>query len=319
MLRLIQNEWMKIFRRPGTYVMLGMLLIMTSVAGAFIKYQESGGTVPDNAEWKRGLQTQNESYQRQLNEMGEMAPREIQEQYQREIALNTYRIDNDISPNQEYSIWGFVSDTSQLIEFAGLFTIIIAGGIVASEFNWGTIKLLLIRPIKREKILAAKYITVVLFGFLMLFILFAYSVFLGAVLFGFPDEAVPYLYYYNGTVIEQSMGLHLIFYYGLESIHMLMLATMAFMISAVFRNSSLAIGLSLFLMFMGGQVTRLIAMKYDWAKYSLFANTDLLQYFEGIPVIQGMTLGFSVIMIFIYFMIFQVLAFYVFRKRDVAA
>jgi ABC-2 type transport system permease protein len=100
---------------------------------------------------------------------------------------------------------------------------------------------------------------------------------------------------------------------------MLMLATMAFMISAVFRNSSLAIGLSLFLMFMGGQVTRLISMKFDWAKYSLFANTDLLQYFEGVPMVQGMTLGFSIMMIFIYFLFFQALAFYVFKKRDVAA
>ncbi|MBX9973158.1 ABC transporter permease [Cytobacillus firmus] len=319
MVGLIQNEWMKIFRRPGTYVMIGLLLIMTTVAGAFIKYQESGGTVPDNTEWKRGLQTQNESYQKQLEEMGEMAPREMKEQYQREIAINEYRIKNDISPNQEYSVWGFVSDTSQLIEFAGLFTIIIAGGIVASEFSWGTIKLLLIRPIKRVKILGAKYITVVLFGLLVLSILFGYSALLGGLLFGFPEKAFPYLYYYNGTVTEQSMGLHLIAYYGLKSINMLMLATMAFMISAVFRNSSLAIGLSLFLMFMGGQVTRLIAMKYDWAKYSLFANTDLLQYFEGMPMVQGMTIGFSILMILIYFLLFQVLAFYVFNKRDVSA
>ncbi|PWW26462.1 ABC-2 type transport system permease protein [Cytobacillus oceanisediminis] len=319
MLRLIQNEWMKIFRRSGTYVMLGMLLIMTTVAGAFIKYQESGGTVPDNSEWKRGLQTQNESYQKQLDEMGEMAPREMKEQYQREIAINEYRIENDISPNQDYSIWGFVTDTSQLIEFAGLFTIIIAGGIVASEFNWGTIKLLLIRPIKRGKILASKYITVVLFGLMTLFILFAYSAILGVLLFGMPEKAAPYLNYYNGTVKEQSMAIHLIIFYGLKSINMLMLATMAFMISAVFRNSSLAIGLSLFLMFMGGQVTRLISMKFDWAKYSLFANTDLLQYFEGVPMVQGMTLGFSIMMIFIYFLFFQALAFYVFKKRDVAA
>lgn len=319
MLGLIQNEWMKIFRRPGTYVMIGLLLIMTTVAGAFIKYQESGGTVPDNTEWKRGLQTQNESYQKQLEEMGETVPRDMKEQYQREIALNEYRIQHDISPNEEYSVWGFVSDTSQLIEFAGLFTIIIAGGIVASEFSWGTIKLLLIRPIKRVKILGAKYITVIMFGLMLLAVLFGYSALLGGLLFGFPEKVIPYLYYYNGTVGEQSMGLHLIAYYGLKSINMLMLATMAFMISAVFRNSSLAIGLSLFLMFMGGQVTRLIAMKYDWAKYSLFANTDLLQYFEGVPMIQGMTLGFSIMIILVYFLLFQVLAFYVFNKRDVSA
>ena len=59
-------------------------------------------------------------------------------------------------------------------------------------------------------------------------------------------------------------------------------------------------------------------MKFDWAKYVLFANTDLMQYFEGIPMVEGMTLTFSVIMIVIYFILFQSLAYVVFKKRDVA-
>ncbi|KQL20633.1 ABC transporter permease [Cytobacillus solani] len=319
MIKLIQNEWMKIFRRTGTYVMIGLLLFVLIVMGGFIKYQDSKGSVPDNSEWKKGLQVQNESYQKELTEMGDAIPPEVKLSYEREIAINEYRIENDLSPNEEYSVWGFLTDTSQMIEFAGLFTIIIAAGIVASEFNWGTIKLLLIRPIKRGKILAAKYLTVLLFGLFMLFILFAFSAILGMALFGFPNEAVPYLNYYDGSVTEQSMLLHLINYFGLKSINMIMLATMAFMISAAFRNSSLAIGLSLFLMFMGGQLTRLIAIKYEWAKYILFANTDLLQYFEGAPMVEGMTIGFSITMIIVYFLLFQAIAFYVFKKRDVAA
>jgi ABC-2 type transport system permease protein len=205
-----------------------------------------------------------------------------------------------------------------LIDFAGLFIIIIAAGIVASEFNWGTIKLLLIRPIKRGKILAAKYITVLLFALLMISILFILSTILGAALFGFPDEPKPYLSYFEGKITEQSMFSHLLIFYGLNSINMFMLTTMAFMISAVFRNSSLAIGLSLFLMFMGGQVTEMLAAKYTWAKYILFANTDLMRYFDGMPVVDGMTLTFSIIMLIIYFIAFLLLAHFVFKKRDVA-
>ncbi len=134
-----------------------------------------------------------------------------------------------------------------------------------------------------------------------------------------PEKAVSYLNYYNGQVTEQNMVVHLIIYYGLNSIGMIMLATMAFMISSVFRNSSLAIGLSLFLMFMGANLTQLLAMKFSWAKYILFANTDLMQYFEGSPMVDGMTLTFSITMIILYFLIFQVLAFTIFKKRDVAA
>lgn len=319
MFSLIQNELMKIFKRPGTYVMIVILLFITTIAGGFIKYQETRGSVPDNSEWKRGLQVQNESYKKQLEEMGPSAPRVMKDNYEREIAINSYRIDHDISPNVDYSLWGFVNDASQTIEFVGLFTIIIAAGIVASEFNWGTIKLLLIRPIKRGKILLAKYFTVLLFGLFMLALLFVYSAGLGAILFGMPEQPAPYLKYFNGVVTEQSMFVHLIYYYGLKSINMLLLATMAFMISAAFRNSSLAIGLSLFLLFMGGQVTRLISIKYEWAKYILFANTDLLQYFEGSPMVEGMTLGFSITILILYFLLFHAVAFYVFNKRDVAA
>lgn len=319
MFNLVKNEWMKIFKRPGTYVMIGLLVLMVSVVGAFIKYQERGFTVPDNDQWQRGLQMENQSLEKQLEEMGEHVPEEQLTYFRKQIAINEYRIENNISPNGGYAIWNFVDDASQFIEFAGLFTIIIAAGIVASEFNWGTIKLLLIRPINRGKILAAKYMTVLLFALLILSMLFSYSALLGAILFGFPETTIPYLNYNKGIVTEQNMIVHLIIYYGLKSVNMLMLATMAFMISAVFRNNSLAIGLSLFLMFTGGQLTMLLAMKFNWAKYVLFANTDLIRYFEGIPMVEGMTLPFSIVMLIIYFVLFQFLAFYVFKKRDVAA
>lgn len=319
MLRLIQNELMKIFKRPGTYVMIGLLVIMVSVIGGFIKYQEAGGTVPDNSDWKKGLQMENESLKKQIEELKGQVPEGQINYYKQEIAVNEYRIEHDLSPNGDYSIWEFVTDALPIIDFAGMFTIIIAAGIVASEFNWGTIKLLLIRPISRGKILVAKYLSVLLFALAVLGICFGYSSVLGFALFGGPETATPYLNYHEGTVTEQSMFVHLLISYGLNSISMFMLATMAFMISAVFRSSSLAIGISLFLMFTGSQLTSLVAMKYDWAKYILFANTDLTQYFEGYPLVEGMTLPFSVIMLVIYFVLFQLLAHIVFKKRDVAA
>jgi ABC-2 type transport system permease protein len=316
MLNLIKNECMKIFKRPGTYVMIAILIVMTSVAGAFLKYQESGKNTAADPKWEQTLQQENDALKKQVEASGS----KMEKQYlQKSIVTNDYRIKHHIPPEQDYNVWKFVTDASQLIQLAGLFTIIISAGIVASEFNWGTIKLLLIRPINRSKILISKYITVLLFALFMLAILFVYSTAIGAILFGMPEKAVSYLNYHNGQVTEQNMVVHLMIYYGLNSINMIMLATMAFMISSVFRNSSLAIGLSLFLMFTGGQITSLLSMKFSWAKYLLFANTDLMQYFEGTPLVDGMTLPFSVLMLFIYFLLFQFLAFFVFKKRDVAA
>jgi ABC-2 type transport system permease protein len=167
--------------------------------------------------------------------------------------------------------------------------------------------------------LLSKYITILLFAIFLLVILFGYSAAIGAILFGPPEQPSIYLNYNNGIVSEQSMFVHMLIYYGLNSINMIMLATMAFMLSAVFRNSSLAVGLSIFLMFTGTQLTELLSMKFSWAKYILFANTDLMPYFEGTPLIEGMTLSFSIVVLMAYFFLFHFLAFYVFNKRDIAA
>ncbi|WP_042462133.1 ABC transporter permease [Neobacillus dielmonensis] len=314
---LIVNEWIKIFKRPGTYVMIGLLVLAVIATGTLNKvYGEQNPTV--NPQWEQQVQQQIAQDQKQMSELPPTAAT-YKKNLQRQIAINQYRLEHKIPPDNEATGWTFIQDSTALISFAGLFTIIVAAGIVASEFGWGTVKLLLIRPIKRSKILLSKYLTVILFGLMMLVILFGSAAILGFALFGTGDGNTTHLAYANGSVVEQNMLLYLIKTYFLASIDVMMITTMAFMISAVFRNSSLAVGLSIFLLMVGGQITTLIATRYDWAKYSLFANTNLTQYTDGVPLVEGMTVSFSIIMLLIYFLVFQLLAFGVFTKRDVAA
>lgn len=312
--KLILNEWIKIIKRPGTIVMAGLLLVSVIAFGIMSRIDQP----EPNPNWKQQLTQQNNDMKSTLEQVGD-SNSILKQNYQPSIAINEYRIENNLPPDGEYTVWSFLSDTISLTTLVGLFTIIIASGIVANEFSWGTIKLLIIRPIGRFKLLLSKYITVLTFALAMLAFLFISAVITGLILFGTGGESVPYLAYQDGSVQEKSMLLHLITNFFLHSIDLFMLSTMAFMISSVFRNTSLASGLSIFLLAVGGTVTGLLAMRFDWGKYSLFANTDLTQYFEGIPLVEGMTLGFSITMLVIYFVIFIVLAFAVFTKRDVAA
>jgi ABC-2 type transport system permease protein len=314
---LIKNEWIKIFKRTGTLVMIGLVIFFTMVYAGFEKYdQTKNGSQEPQGDWK---QTMEESIKNDKVQMEENFNSNLDMFYKREIAIKEYQIENDIPPQTEYSVWSFVNDAQALISFAGLFTIIVAAGIVASEFSWGTIKLLLIRPISRSKILLSKYITVFLFGLLLLALIYGLSTLLGLILFGLPAESIPHLAYSNGEVVEKGIAGHLAVSYLLASVDVLLVATMAFMISAVFRNSSLAIGLSLFLLFTGSTATVILAGLFDWAKYILFANTNLTVYFDGVPPVEGMTLTFSVIVLLVYFLIFHALAFWLFNKRDVSA
>lgn len=124
---------------------------------------------------------------------------------------------------------------------------------------------------------------------------------LGLIFFGTGGDTAAniHLIYKDGHVIEQNMMGHLATTYLSESVAALMVATMAFMLSAVFRNSSLAVGFSIFLLVAGTTATAFIATKFDWAKYILFANVDLSQYVDGTPLIKGMTMTFSIAMLVI--------------------
>ncbi|WP_050181282.1 ABC transporter permease [Domibacillus robiginosus] len=315
MVGLIQNEWIKLFKRPGTYVMAAVLLLFITAFAAFTKYETSKQAHETN--WKQEVQAETALYQKQLAESAGIT-KEKKEFIEGQIAVNECRLAENKPVDTAPNMWSFVESANDILQFAGLFIIVIAGGIVASEFSWGTVKLLLIRPISRSKVLLSKYATVVLFGLFLTMLAFLFSVVIGALLFGIEGESV-HLAYNGGQIVEQNILFYLLKLYGLNMLDLLMMATMAFMISAVFRNSSLAIGISLFLLFTGPNVTYLLSMRYDWAKYLLFANTDLTQFQTGDAMVEGMTIGFSLTMLALYFAFFQLLAFGVFQKRDVAA
>ena len=76
MFKLLQNELMKMFKRPGTYVMIGLLLLMISVAGGVLKYQENTATEADNQNWKQSLQIEIDETKKELKDMGN-APKNV--------------------------------------------------------------------------------------------------------------------------------------------------------------------------------------------------------------------------------------------------
>ena len=70
------------------------------------------------------------------------------------------------------------------------------------------------------------------------------------------------------------------------------------------RSAVVSVGLSLFVFFTGSAITQFLAAKFDWTKYTIFANSDLSQYIDGEPFIQDMTLSFSAAVIAVYFILF---------------
>jgi ABC-2 type transport system permease protein len=317
MLNLVKNESVKLLKRPSTYIMIALIVVGTILFGFLTQWLHSNSKNDSNNDWKQGLQQDIELYEQEYENTNEEWYKNWMES---QIAINQYRIENDIPPSYvDYSMWSFIDESSLMITFVGLFVIIIASGIVANEYSRGTIKMLLVKPYKRWKILLSKYITVILSLLFLLAILFITAAITGALFFGLGDTNAVYLTYENGQVIEQSLLLYLIKLYVLSSVSTLLLATMAFMISAVFRTSGLAVGISIFLLLVGPIITSNLANHFEWTKYTLFANTDLMQYLEGTVLMDGMTLEFSLVILAIHLILFLAISFYLFNNRDVSA
>ena len=326
MLNLILNETMKIFGQISTYVMLILLIGSVIIAGFIFKY--NGQATYANEDWKTQLIQQNKDLAKVLKKQNEndalekilsQTPTggvELKDVIEKDIKTNNYRMEHNLPPIEGRTLWGFVTQTSGLISMVSLLSIIISAGIVAGEFTTGTIKLLLIRPLKRWKVLLSKYITVMIFTFGGLLLLFSTSFLVGGAFYGFSGATHPYLSYIHGNVTEVNMVGHIVTTYAYACVDLLMMVTFAFMISTVFRSNALAVGTSIFLLFTGNVLVSLLS-NYSWVKYILFANTDLTQYAKGLPIVEGMTLNFSLTILSAYFLFFIATSWIFFSRRDI--
>jgi len=195
-----------------------------------------------------------------------------------------------------------------------IFAVVIAADSVAGEFSSGTIKLLLIRPWSRSKILLSKYIATLLFVIFFLALVFLFTLLVNGVMLG---SGGGYSYPNQGS---RSHFVWLSAYYGLNLIEMIVTVTMAFMISTVFRSGSLAIGLSIFLLMGGSMMAALLSLvDKPWVDYVLFMNLGLAEYVSGSTPLPDRPFGFSLAVLAGYYAIFIALSWVVFNRRDVAA
>ncbi|ADH99396.1 ABC transporter permease [Salisediminibacterium selenitireducens] len=311
MYALIKNENMKIYKRLGTKIMFVILAAVIVFIGLVMRFANEV-TEPLDGAGEPGLQIE----QSDPDQMANM-PESMQVQIHEQEMLGTYLIEEEVSQVNRDSMLGFAMENPQLVSFVTMFTVIVGAGIVAGEHSKGTIKLLMIRPVKRWKILLSKWLSTVLFSIVMVLTLIVISLLTGGFLYGFSIDGLRVVEVVDGAVRDMSVWGYMAVTYSLAWVELIIMTTFAFMLGAVFRNQSLSIGLSLVMLFTGGQVVFLLS-SYDWAKYLLFAHTNLLQHFNGQPMIEHTTAAFSVGIVVFYFTVFKAIAYLSFSKRDIA-
>ncbi|MFT9815990.1 ABC transporter permease [Lysinibacillus sp. NPDC056185] len=312
MLKLIQNEWMKLWHKKGTWVMVALLILFIIGPGIMMKYYETKTT--EDITWQ-------ESEQKAINNNKEMMKEdglsvEDKKRFEEQIAISEYRIANDVPSQENLSVASFMSFTGSMLTLVTLFTVITAASIVSSEFSTGTIKMLLTRPVSRAKILTSKLLTTFIFGLLLFVVNVVVSALVGLILFG--GSTGVELEMVNGQVVEKAVWNDLAYHYLLSGGDFVMSILFAFLVGSVFRSSSLAIGLTMFLSFTGGMIVMFLS-RFEIVKYIWLTHSDLTQYEKGYFIVDDMTMPFSLTILAIYAVIFLVISYMSFTKRDVTA
>jgi ABC-2 type transport system permease protein len=281
----------------------------------FIEWHSDGKKAIEEG-WRAKLEQNNQQYSEILKQPD--LGKDDRTFYKDRMAVNEYHLENNI-PSTDGTMWDGVNGSATMMIVITIFTIIIAGDSLAGEFSSGTIKLLLIRPASRVKILVSKYISFLLFGILLLLTLFVISIIINGILYGLRDMDLPLIVMNSdGQIVEKNMFINLWKMYMYNGISTVMYVTMAFMISTAFRSSAMAIGFSIGALFAGNIVLEAL-QRFDWSRYLLFANTDLTQYLTGRPYQEGMTVEFSIGVLVVYFLFFNLISWLIFTRRDVAA
>lgn len=237
---------------------------------------------------------------------------------------NLYKYDlyNDTEyQNTATANYTFQNSIGTYIAIIVMIVVIVAGVSISEEFNKGTVKLLLVRPYSRTKILISKLIAVFITMLITTATILLLQFIIGGIVYGFGTYMMNVVQFDFTT--NSIVTLNIFAYLGLIFICKLpifiLIGTLAFALSTLFLNSPLAVALPI-LGYMGSDMINMIAISYkwDWVKYFVTPNWDLSQYlFGGTPMFSGISVEFSITICAIYFVIMLVASIVSFKKRNI--
>lgn len=248
------------------------------------------------------------------------------------LAVALYRLENEVETDLGYvfgeelvlpygensNFWESFASSSEYIFAVGILVIVIAGLIVSTEFSSGTIKFLLVSPVKRWKIVISKYVTVMAVGAVLTLILYLSSIAASLIFLGGNGFDNVIVKVENGIAWGESPFLRVLADYGWSLIEVVVVATMAFALSSLMRSAAVSVGVGLFAYLSGSVIVELFASaELDFGRYILFANLDLPSIIAGNSMFPNQTVVGAVVNIALYMAVFILTAWDGFVRKEI--
>ncbi len=235
--------------------------------------------------------------------------------------------------SQETNAFDYMYFAMEIVSIAIIaFTVVLGAGMIAKEQSEGTIKLLAIRPYKRWKIIIAKTLATLFFGFVFMMISAVVALITGIIVYGisFPTMLVVFN---ASSVFTMPIWAVFLVYLASLMIKIWIYALLAIAISTIFNSyiASVCIAAGIYI---ANIVVTFVSKGATWLRYNIFANIDLFKYFGGSfstsfnsmhnltnlfasPVFPGTNFVVSIIIIASLATILNVAMLTVFSKKDI--
>lgn len=332
MLKLIENEVLKMLCKKKLLLISGILLILISL----FAYGENHSYMNTIKRYTRTTgQTQNYNWEALVNQQITDLKNRLNSPYAKDSSKNSINIQieqlqyyldhnmNPITPNAAKFTIKFMQQAVLL--FLPLLVIVLAGDSVSGEFSAKTIKVLLTRAVPRWKILLSKYISLLIMTSIVVLEAAFISVLVSTVMFhtgGWNEPVATGFRAISGkldasNVVKVSQWQYAILVYGLGWFAAITVATISFMVSVLVRNTSTSIGVMMATL-IGGEFLQLFLEDWPLVKYFFVTNLNLPKYLTGsFQPIEGMSLIFSIIVLCVWAMAALFISFRVFKKQDI--
>lgn len=257
-----------------------------------------------------------------------------------------YLLENDMTDSDCASMLAFNKNSAQktnafdymyfameIVSIAIIaFTVVLGAGMIAKEQSEGTIKLLAIRPYKRWKIIIAKTLATLFFGFVFMMISAIVALITGIIVYGisFPTMLVVFN---ASSVFTMPIWAVFLIYLACFLIKIWIYALLAIAISTIFNSyiASVCIATGIYI---ANIVVTFVSKGATWLRYNVFANIDLFKYFGGSfstsfnsmqnltnlftsPVFPGTNFVVSIVIIASLATILNIAMLTVFSKKDI--
>lgn len=252
------------------------------------------------------------------------------------VAYYQYLVDNNLKQSDAYPYSGAASALSNgdigfgmvgmgmngIWEIILIFVIIMAAGNFAGELSNGRMKMLLIRPIDRNKVLSAKWLATFVAGASLMVastvILMIYALARFDVTGGTAVMVANVAGTYKAFAVS---GIGTIFIeFGIYLFGMFAFMQLTYCIGTLVRGRVAALILPLGLLFLGGLVD--ILLKYIYLGYASFTANIMLMNFLAIPsantgMMRGMNIIASTCVSVVYTAVFMIVSYLRFNRQDI--